>query len=280
MASSPRLFNPRLDWIVFLTSVGFSLTLLFFGRNPAVASVKRELGDVMSQLSKPVVLAKRTLYLWQDNKRLRDDAMALSDENSQLRDAALENERLRAMLDFRERFPLPIKSADIIAMPGPQVGGKYVIDIGAKHGVLINCAVLTPKGLVGKVVEVSDRSSSVQSLVGNAYGVSVMIERSRVGGILKWVGPGHWTITGLSTGEDVRVGDLVLTTGAGHVFPKGLRVGVVTDVRAQDDPKSGFCRVTPFVDFSAVEEVFVITPPDSLREPPRAAAPPTKKAVR
>jgi rod shape-determining protein MreC len=64
------------------------------------------------------------------------------------------------------------------------------------------------------------------------------------------------------------VGDLVLTTGAGHVFPKGIRVGVVTDVRAQDDPKSGFCRVTPFVDFSTVEEVFVVVPPDSMRELP------------
>ncbi len=280
MASSPRLFTPRLDWIVFLTSVGFSLTLLFFGKNPAVASIKRELGDTMAQLSKPVVLAKRTLYLWQENRQLRNYAMELSEENGQLRDAALENKRLRAMLEFRERFPLPVKSADIIAMPGPQVGGKFVIDVGLKGGVMINCAVLTPKGLVGKVVEVSDHSSSVQSLVGNAYGVSVMIERSRVGGILKWVGPGHWTITGLSTGEDVRVGDLVLTTGAGRVFPKGIRVGVVTDVRAQDDPKGGFCRVTPFVDFSAVEEVFVITPPDSLRELPTATALPTQKAAR
>jgi rod shape-determining protein MreC len=200
----------------------------------------------------------------------------LSEENGQLRDAALENIRLRAMLEFRERFPLPVRSADIIAMPGPQVGGKLVIDTGRREGVRINSAVLTPQGLVGKVTDLADHSANVQSLVGNAYGVSVMIERSRVGGILKWIGPGHWTITGLSTGEDVRVGDLVLTTGAGHVFPKGIRVGVVTDVKPQDDPKTGFCHVTPFVDFSSVEEVFVIVPPDSLQELPAIATTPTK----
>jgi rod shape-determining protein MreC len=273
MASTPRLFNPRLDWIVFLTSVGFSLTLLFFGRNPAMTSIKRDVGMLIANLSRPVVLARRTLDLWQENKRLRDYSMQLSDENSQLRDAMLENERLRAMLEFRERTPLPMISADIIAVPGPQIGGRMVIDVGTKDGVNINSAVLTPQGLVGKVVEVSGHSAVVQSLVGNAYGVSVMIERSRVGGILRWVEPGHWTIVGLSTGEDVRVGDLVLTTGAGFVFPKGIRVGVVTDVRAQDDPKSGFCRVTPFVDFASVEEVFAVTAPDTLN---RAPAPQTK----
>ena len=268
MASSPRLFTPRLDWIIFLTSVGFSLTLLFFGKNPATASIKRELGSAAANLSKPVVLARRALDLWQENKRLRDLSMALSDENNQLRDAMLENERLRAMLEFRERFPLPVKSADVIAVPGPQVGGRLVLDIGRNDGVAVNSAVLIPQGLVGKVVETAAHTSQVQSLIGNAYGVSVMIERSRVAGIFKWVEPGHWTIVGLSTGEDVRVVDLVLTTGAGHVFPKGIRVGVVTEVRAQDDPKTGFCRVTPFVDFSTVEEVFVVVPPDSLRELP------------
>ena len=268
MASSPRLFTPRLDWIVFLSSVGLSLTLLFFGKNPALSAIKRELGSAAANLSKPVELGRHTLYLWQENKRLRDLAMTLSDENSQLRDAALENERLRAMLEFRQRFPLPVKSADVIAVPGPQVGGRFVLDVGGDDDVALNAAVLTPQGLVGKIVETARHTSLAQSLVGNAYGVSVMIERSRVGGILKWVEPGHWTIVGLSTGEDVRVGDLVLTTGAGHVFPKGIRVGVVTDVRAQDDPKSGFCRVTPFVDFSTVEEVFVVVPPDSMRELP------------
>lgn len=266
MASTPRLFNPRLDWIIFLASVGLSLTLLFFGRTPALSSLKREAASWISTASKPIILARRSLYLWQENKRLRDLAMSLSDENGQLRDAALENERLRAMLEFRRRFPLPLKSADVIAVPGPQIGGKLMIDAGRAEGVAVNSAVLTPHGLVGKAVEVAEHTSLIQSLVGNAYGVSVMIERSRVAGILKWVEPGHWTIVGLSTGEDVRVGDLVLTTGAGTVFPKGIRVGVVTEVRAQEDPRSGFCRVTPFVDFAAVEEVFVIVSTDTLSE--------------
>ena len=268
MATSPRLFNPRLDWVIFLTSVGFSLTLLFFGKNPALNAFKREAAGVLTAASKPLVLARRTFDLWQENNRLRDLALSLSDENGQLRDAMLENQRLRAMLEFRQRFPLPVHSADVVAVPGPEIGGKLMIDAGSAEGVTTNSAVLTPEGLVGKVVEVARHTALVQSLVGNAYGVSVMVERSRVGGILKWMEPGHWTIVGLATGEDIRAGDLVLTAGSGLVFPKGIRVGVVTDVKAQGDPKGGFCRVTPFVDFSVVEEVFVVMRMDSLGTEP------------
>jgi rod shape-determining protein MreC len=100
----------------------------------------------------------------------------------------------------------------------------------------------------------------VQTLEGNSYGVSVMIERSRVGGILRWLGPNEWTILGLSTGEDVRPGDLVVTTGSGLVFPGHVRIGVITKVTGQGEVNKGWCRVRPFVNFHSVEEVFVITP--------------------
>ena len=165
------------------------------------------------------------------------------------------------MLGFRDRFPVPLKTASVIGFPGSEVGGRILLDVGRHNGIRVNSAVLTPKGLVGKIVEVSEFASLVQTLEGNAYGVSVMIERSRVAGILRWVGPHEWTIVGLSTGEDVRVGDLVVTTGAGSVFPKNIRVGVVTKVTGQGEPNAGWCRVRPFVRFESVEEVFVLTPP-------------------
>jgi rod shape-determining protein MreC len=263
MRSSPPLFVPRLDWLFFLATVGISLTLLFFGKGKAVVAVKQEIGGVAAQLGRPVAVVRRTFDLWREADQLRIQAMAFSQENARLRDATLENSRLRGMLDFRERFPLRLKPAQVIGYPGLQIGGRILLDVGRRDGVSLNSAVITPDGLVGKVVEASQLSSLVQTLNGNAYGVSVMIERSRVAGILRWVGPNEWTILGLSTGEDVRVGDLVLTTGAGLVFPKDVRVGVVTKVSGQSTPNSGWCRVTPFVRAETVEEVFVVTPGDN-----------------
>jgi rod shape-determining protein MreC len=250
-----------LDWLIFLVSVGFSLTLLFFGKGKAITAVKREVGGVVAYLGKPVITVRRTFDMWKEIELLRSRAEMLSRENSELRDAMLENSRLRGMLDFRARSPFNMQSAEVIGFPGPQMGGRIILDKGRMQGIQINAAVLSPEGLVGKVTDVSEFTSLVQTIQGNAFGVSVMIERSRVGGILRWLRPGEWTILGLSTGEDVRPGDLVMTTGAGFVFPKGIRVGVVTKVGGQTDPTSGWCRVDPFVRFQSLEEVFVVKIP-------------------
>lgn len=263
MRSSPRLFVPRLDWIVFVLTVGFSLTLLFFSDSAGVAGAKREIGGVLTLLTRPIVQVRRVLDIFRENDELRTAAMELESENVRLRDYALENARLRSLLDFRERFPYPLLSASVVAYPGSDIGGKFIIDRGRKDGVMINSAVVTPRGLVGKVVETATHSAVVQTLVGNAFGVSVVIERSRAMGILKWIGPTEWTISGLSTGEDVLEGDLVLTTGYGFVFPPGIRVGVVSELLAQSRQGMGFTRVRPFVRFDSVEELFVVTAPDS-----------------
>ena len=259
--SSPPLFAPRLDWVIFLATVGFSLTLLFFGKGRAAAAAKQEIGGAVAYLTKPVLLVRRTFTLWQENAALRDQAVHLSEENGNLRSQALETERLRAMIGFKEQFPMPLIPASVIGYPGSEVGGRILIDVGRHDGIRVNSAVMTPKGLVGKVVEVSEFASLVQTLQGNAYGVSVMVERSRVAGILRWEGPHEWAIVGLSTGEDVRVGDLIVTAGAGSVFPKNVRVGVVSKIASQGSIKVGWCRVRPFVRFESLEDVFVIVPP-------------------
>ena len=258
MRNSSPLIVPRLDWIIFLAAVSLSLTLLFFGKSKPAAVVKTEIGGLLATLGHPVSWVSRSLDLWSENNLLRSQVMKLSVENTELRDAVLENNRLRGMLSFRERLPLPLTPAEVIGFPGPQIGGRLLINTGRYDGVRLNAAVLTPQGLVGKTVEVAEFTSLVQTLQGDGFGVSVMIERSRVGGILRWLGPNEWTIVGLSTGEDVRAGDLVLTTGSGAVFPHGIRVGVVTKVGGQDQPNQGWCRVEPFVRFETVEEVFVV----------------------
>jgi rod shape-determining protein MreC len=259
MRSSPRLFVPRLDWIILLITVGFALTLLFFSKSPAVNGVKREVGTGLAYLAEPLVQARRAFDVFRENAELRMLSMTLSQENSELRTMTLENERLRGMLAFRDRFPYSTLGANVVAYPGLEIGGKLIIDRGRGDGVRVNAAVVAPTGLIGKVTEVSSHTALVQTLVGNTYGVSVMVERSRAMGILRWLGPGQWTIVGLATGEDVRKGDLIVTTGAGFVFPSGIRVGVVSEILAQFEPGSGFTRVEPFVRFNSVEELFVVT---------------------
>lgn len=261
MRNSPRLFIPQLDWIVFFATVGLSLTLLFFSDHAAVSGVKREIGGWMTTLTKPLVQLRRIFVVFHENNELRQTAMTLSEENSRLRDAALENARLRAVIEFKERIPYPLLAASVVAYPGNAIGGTLVIDRGREDGVKLNSAVMTPRGLVGKVIELASNTAIVQTLVGNTYGVSVVIERSRAMGILKWIESGQWTIEGLATGEDVVAGDLVLTTGFGSVFPPSIRVGVVKEILPQSRPGSGFTRIEPFTRFDSIEELFVVVKP-------------------
>lgn len=239
-------------------AVGLSLTLLFFSKNPGVMMLRGELADAVSVISRPFSRVGNIVNMWGDYEDLRKRAMDLSLENSMLRDAVLENERLRAMLDFKERSRLTLKPASVIARTGTGASGRLRLDLGKRDGVQINSAVITPHGLVGKIAEVSDETSLVQTLVGNSYGVSVILERTRMTGIMRWQTPGNWVVLGLPTGADIRRGDVLVSSGAGSVFPKGIRAGIIADSAASVASYGQTWRVQPLVDFSTLEEVFIV----------------------
>jgi rod shape-determining protein MreC len=94
--------------------------------------------------------------------------------------------------------------------------------------------------------------------VGNNYGVSVIIERTRLTGILRWIAPGDWIILGLPSGADIKRGDVVVTSGAGSVFPKGIRTGIVTSPAPRQTRAGQAWSVSPLARFGTIEEVFVV----------------------
>ncbi|MCB1059240.1 MAG: rod shape-determining protein MreC [Calditrichaeota bacterium] len=262
-----RQASGTLEWTVFLACSAISLVLLLTSPKPGVRELKDSAADVVSYAVSPLHFVRRLFSIWTDYDILQQHAVALSKENAKLRDALVENLRLRAMLDMRERENLTTVSASVVSAVGPALGGQFRIDQGSSAGIKLNAAVITPLGLVGKTVEVTNNTALIQTLVGNSYGVAVMLERTRMRGILRWSGPDRFTLTGLPQGVDVKSGDLVLTSGAGSVFPKGLRVGVVNDAPSNITTYGESWQVQPFVDFRAVEDVFVIVDagwPDSL----------------
>ena len=251
------------EWLVLALAVGLSLTLLFFSKNQGVVILRGELADGFTMIVRPFSRIGNIVNMWKDYDEMRTLAMEMSLENSMIRDAVLENERLRSMLEFKQRSELKLMPASVIARPGAGIGGRMRLDVGAGDGVQVNSAVITPYGLVGKISEVSDHTSLVQTLVGNSYGVSVILERTRMTGIMRWTAPGKWIVLGLPTGADVRWGDVVVSSGAGSVFPKGIRAGIVSDSTAIDASYGQTWPVLPLVDFSTIEEVFVVVQNDA-----------------
>jgi rod shape-determining protein MreC len=252
--------NPVREGLVLAVTVGLSLALLFFSKHSGVERIRGELADAMKFIVLPFSQLGSIVNMWQDYEDMRTYAMELSLENRMLRDAVLENERLRAMLEFKNRSSLDLIPASVVARVGSGVGGRLRLNAGREDGVTLNSAVITPRGLVGKIIETSDRTSLVQTLVGNSYGVSVIIERTRLTGILRWRAQGEWVVLGLPTGADVRRRDVIITSGAGSVFPKGIRAGIVSGSSPIDSPVGQSWLVEPLVDFGTLEEIFVVAP--------------------
>jgi rod shape-determining protein MreC len=115
------------------------------------------------------------------------------------------------------------------------------------------------EGLIGKIIEVNRDVSYVQAVEDPDFRVSALIQRSRTLGILNWDPIGGVTLSDVPHHADAQVEDLVVTSGLGEIFPKGLLVGRVSAVSDREGLLFQTVRVETFVDFSRIEEVFVIT---------------------
>lgn len=162
------------------------------------------------------------------------------------------------MLEFRERSRFVLVAARVIAREAVSSGSELKIDRGSTDGILRNLAVITPAGLVGKISAVDPTSAFVRPLTGRHCRVSARLTRTRTEGVVEWTPDRGLQLTFLPYRSDVAVGDEVVSSGLGGVFPRGVAIGTVGDV--SDDPTDGSrrVRVDPVVDFGALEEVFVI----------------------
>jgi rod shape-determining protein MreC len=192
-----------------------------------------------------------------ENRRLRARVEDMQARQARLAEAALESKRLRALLGLRASAPGGGIAARVIGMRLSQWPEGVVIDKGRGEGVRPRQAVITPAGLVGRVYSVSAHAAVVVPLTDRNSSAAAMIQRSRDTGILMGTGDGC-DLKYLHTDADVKPGDVVLTCGAGGIFPKGIVIGVVESV-ARDDTASMKCaRVRHNVNLRRLEEVLVV----------------------
>jgi rod shape-determining protein MreC len=188
-------------------------------------------------------------------KELNELRVRLQEEHAQAQRSA----KLQQLLDLRTTAQLPTLAAEVIggdASPGLHT---ITIDKGKDDGVRGDLAVISPQGVVGRVLDpVASHAARVQLLVSRNAGAGVMIERSRAGGVI--VGGGQnppLELEYVSSLADVKVGDMVVTAGTDGIYPKGFPVGRVESV----ERGAGMYRrigVRPVVDFSSIEEVLVV----------------------
>jgi len=204
--------------------------------------------------------------LRRENQVLREQNLSLADEVSRLREARLENVRLHGMLRLKEDKHAGVVAANVIGKNLALLRNTVTLDVGEANGVRVNMPIVTEDGLAGKVTAVSGSYAVAQILFNREIRVSAKIERSRVDGIIRWDGGPLLTMADVAKTLDVRPGDVVITSEYSTFFPPGIRIGLVTAAHGSEGSLFQTVDVRPAVDFTRLEEVFVLTAtPDSER---------------
>lgn len=217
---------------------------LFARGSNAIRSLKQNYVDLLS--------------VKQDNKRLSEELQECRNLSYKNREALATNTRLRKLLDFKETADLPMVAARIIGKD-PSVWFKNVIiDRGARDGVARGMAVVNGDGVVGQVFAVSPNFAKVLLMVAPSSAMDVLLQKSRVRGILKGTGGLTCRLDYIQKTVKIKEGDQVVTAGYGGIFPTGLPIGVVSRVVRNRRGMFLEIEVKPAVDFTTLEDLLVI----------------------
>lgn len=200
-----------------------------------------------------------------ENEELKRQLAATQVEVQEQRALADRSRGLERLLELRDRTTLQTVAAEIIGAGATPDFRTLTIDKGINDGLRPDMAVISPTGVVGRVVVPSARAAKVQLLIDRNAAAGALIERSRAQGVVLGAGDGGLLMEYVPEVADVAVGDVVVTSGIDGIFPKGFVIGRIEAV----EKSGGAYRrivVKPAADFSALEEVLVVVTPTAATE--------------
>jgi rod shape-determining protein MreC len=233
------------------------------GASDALALVTTPVQSVLARVNRATVGLWSTYRDWKnvraENRRLREESQQLRVDALRVTETVEENRRLRRLLVLKESMPLTTLSGEVIAREWGGWVRSLTVNRGRADRVARLTAVIGPDGLIGRVVDVRPGASIVQVLTDPTSTVGAHAVRTRTQGIVEGEPRGTVRFKYMARdGSGIQVGDLVVTSGAGGLFPRGIPVG---RVRAIDDRGSAlfhYAQLTPAVDFARIDEVLLI----------------------
>jgi len=234
------------------------------------AAGSRVVGAIMAPAQTVLARVNRGAFgLWQtyvewrdlrtDNARLREEVEQLRLEALRVRETDEENTRLRRLLALRDQLPLASVPAEVIAREWGWVR-SVTVNRGTRDDIARMTAAIAPDGLVGRVVDVRRTSAVVQLLNDPASTVGATVQRTRATGVVEGEPRGTVRFKYMARdGAGMQVGDVVVTSGLGGVFPKGLPIGRVEAIDDRGSALFSYAVLKPVVDFTRLEEVLLLT---------------------
>ena len=219
--------------------------------NSIIARTNRGVADIWNDYLNLVEVRK-------ENKLLRHNIKVLNSRLIESGEALLANERLKKLLDMKNSLQIPSLAAAVIGEDASPWFKTVMINRGEVDGLREGMPVVAADGIIGQLVKVVARSSRVLIITDHASGVAGIIQRSRARGVVKGKGDGACSLEFSMASEDVKVGDAVITSGIGGIFPKGLKIGEVSMVKKGEYGIFQTIEVRPSVNLARLEEVLVL----------------------
>jgi rod shape-determining protein MreC len=193
-----------------------------------------------------------------ENRQLKEQIEQMRVEQVRLTEDAAQARRLQTLLAFKEQFVSKTVAAQVIGTSGSDLSRIIYVDKGENAGIKPDMAVITADGIVGKVLLAGPNEARVLLISDQTSGVGAILEKSRLQGVLRGTSNGEIVLERVMADEQVQPGETVLTSGGDQIFPKGMRVGTVTNVSNGKDLFLNI-QIKPAANLGRLEEVLVLT---------------------
>lgn len=227
-----------------------------------------------------------------ENRRLRRRIAEIESENLQFREALVASGHLARVAAMRDEIEIPLLPAEVVGLDVAPWFRSVLVDRGEEHGVKPGFPVVTHEGVVGTITATSGHAAKTMLVLDRQSSIDAVVQRSRARGVVRGVGRDRLEFEFVVRDSDVTTGDEIVTSGLGGVYPKGLRIGRVTELREAGGRLTRIGIVEPAVDLGHIEQVFVMLrrgpvmdllyqpnrPLEDLAGPARLPAPATDQA--
>ena len=248
-----------INFVLIFSAILLVSNFLSCFKNPAQKIFKPHLsfiGLVKRELS-GIIFYHRNMIQAQ---RLQNDVNLLRWRLFDLREIAQENARLKNLFNFKQKSPLRLVAARVIGRAVDSWSCSVVIDKGRYNGIKPGMAVISPKGLVGSIVESTNSTSKVLLINDPNQGIFSIVQRSRQEGLVSGTLGSNLIMRYLPDEAQIIVGDIIITSELSQIYPKGLLIGRVVNIGREFSGLNRYALVKPVVDLASIEEVLVIIP--------------------
>lgn len=249
-----------------LQSLRSTVSVLTSPAQLATTGIGRNVTDGIGFLFELRTIRQRVAELEEINSSLRAEIFRLSEVER-------ENEQMRRLLAFAQTRPgLELRGAQVVARVISEESTNFLeyieVDLGTEQGIEVGMAVLTEQGLVGRISEVNNVTSKVLLITDPSSGVNAILQSSRLNGVIQGTASGDLLMDFIPQGPVFSVGEVVLTSGIGLRFPRGIPIGQVIERRQRDIDILQQAIVRPTIDFGRLEKVAIVTNFDPLEPLP------------